>query len=107
MTIYELLEARREAILQAAARHGAHNIRVFGSVARGEAQPDSDVDFLVDVEPGRSLLDLGALLLDLQDVLGREVDVVTVPGLKPRIRDQVLSEAVAFCLYQQHSRRGY
>jgi hypothetical protein len=68
---------------------------VFGSVARGEADEKSDVDFLVEMEPGRSLLDLGGLLMDLQNVLGREVDVVTERGLNPRIRDRVLKEAVA------------
>jgi predicted nucleotidyltransferase len=68
---------------------------VFGSVARGEADEKSDIDFLVEMERGRSLLDLGGLLMDLQDVLGREVDVVTERGLNPRIRDRVLTEAVA------------
>jgi hypothetical protein len=71
------------------------NIRVFGSVARGEATAASDVDLLVDLEPGRSLLDLSALRLDLCDLLGREVDVVTTASLHPTIRDQVLAEAVA------------
>ena len=75
--------------------HGARNIRVFGSVARGEADEKSDIDFLVEMEPGRSLLDLGGLLMDLQEVLGRDVDVVTERGLNPRIRDRVLKEAVA------------
>jgi hypothetical protein len=94
MGVEELLKAKREEILRIAARHGAVNIRVFGSVARGDARPDSDVDFLVDLEPGRSLLDLGGLLMDLQDLLGRNVDVVTERGLRPRIRDRVLAEAV-------------
>ena len=62
MDIAELLEKKKEEILRIAARHGARNVRVFGSVARGEARPDSDVDFLVDMEPGRSLLDMGGLL---------------------------------------------
>jgi len=95
MGVEELLKAKREEILRIAARHGAVNIRVFGSVARGDARPDSDVDFLVDLEPGRSLLDLGGLLMDLQDLLGRNVDVVTERGLRPRIRDRVLAEAMA------------
>ncbi|MGH8067341.1 MAG: nucleotidyltransferase family protein [Candidatus Entotheonellia bacterium] len=95
MNFSELLQDKREAILQIAARHGARNVRVFGSVARGEADEQSDIDFLVDMEPGRSLLDLGGLLVDLQDLLGQNVDVVTERGLKPRIRERVLHEAVA------------
>jgi predicted nucleotidyltransferase len=95
MNSSELLKDKREAILQIAAKHGARNVRVFGSVARGEADDQSDIDFLVDMEPGRSLLDLGGLLMDLQDLLGRNVDVVTERGLKPRIRERVLHEAVA------------
>ncbi len=94
MAIDELLKERREEILAVAARHGAHNVRVFGSVARGEADERSDVDFLVDMEPGRSLFDMGGLLMDLQELLGREVDVVTERGLKLRIRERVLREAV-------------
>jgi predicted nucleotidyltransferase len=84
----------RGQILTIAARHGAGNVRVFGSVARGEADAASDIDFLVDFEPGRSLLDLAALLVDLEDLLGHPVDVVTEPGLKARIRQRVLAEAV-------------
>jgi hypothetical protein len=90
----DLLRRNRDEILKLAATHGARNIRVFGSVARGEADEQSDVDFLVDLEPGRSLLDLGGLLMDMQDLLGRRVDVVTEKGLRPRIRDQVFREAV-------------
>ena len=89
-----LLEKRGE-ILRLARQHGARNVRIFGSVARGEAGPDSDVDFLVEMEPGRSLLDMGGLLMDLREVLGRDVDVVTEPGLKPRLRERVLKEAVS------------
>lgn len=95
MGIDEILGAKRKAVIEAAARHGARNVRVFGSVARGEARSDSDVDFLVDLEPGRSLLDHAALLLDLRALLGREVDIVTERGLTARIRDRVLREAVA------------
>ena len=91
--IEELLRERREEILQIAARHGAHNIRIFGSVVRGEARPDSDVDFLVDMEPGRSLFDMGGLLMDLRDALGCKVDVVTERGLKRRIRERIIKEA--------------
>ena len=95
MGIAEILKGQRQAILELAARHGARNVRVFGSVARGDAGPASDVDFLIELEPGRSLLDHAALLLDIQALLGREVDVVTERGLKPRIRERVLREAVA------------
>ena len=90
----DLLRRNRDEILKLAATHGARNIRVFGSVARGEADEQSDVDFLVDLEQGRSLLDLGGLLMDMQDLLGCRVDVVTEKGLRPRIRDQVFREAV-------------
>lgn len=90
----EELKRRRDEILRVAAIHGARRVRVFGSVARGEADEWSDVDFLVDLEKGRSLFDLGGLLMDLQDLLGRPVDVVTEKGLKARIRDRVLEEAV-------------
>ncbi len=89
-----ILQSRREDILSLASRHGARNVRVFGSVARGDARPDSDVDILVDMEPGRSLFDLGGLLYDLQTLLGVDVDVVTEKGLRPRIREQVMREAV-------------
>ncbi|MBM4461600.1 MAG: nucleotidyltransferase family protein [Chloroflexi bacterium] len=89
-----MLQSRRNDILSVAARHGARNVRVFGSVARGEARPDSDVDILVDMEPGRSLFDLGGLLYDLQTLLGVDVDVVTEKGLRPRIRARVMQEAV-------------
>ena len=87
-----LLEKKKE-ILKIAAKHGARNIRIFGSVARGEARSDSDVDFLVDMEPGRTLFDMGGLLMDLRDLLGLQVDVVTEQGLKPRIRHRILKEA--------------
>jgi predicted nucleotidyltransferase len=94
MKFPEFLEARREDILRIAARHGASNVRVFGSLARGDARADSDVDLLVSLEKGRSLFDLGALLEDLRMLLGRDVDVVTEKGLRARIRDRVLREAV-------------
>jgi uncharacterized protein len=95
MTTEQLVKIRRNDILRVAAQHGARNVRVFGSVARGEADDASDVDFLVEMEPGRSLLDLGGLQADLESLLGRHVDVVTVGGLKARIRNGVLTEAVA------------
>ena len=94
MQVEALVRSKRREILELAARHGASRIRVFGSVARGEASPDSDVDFLVDLEPGRSIFDLGGLLMDLQDLLGCPVDVITEKGLRARIRDRVLREAV-------------
>ncbi len=90
----EILKEKREEILRIAARHGARNVRVFGSVARGEADETSDIDLLVEMEPGRSLLDHAALWLDLQALLGRKVDVVSDRGIKARIRDRVLREAV-------------
>lgn len=94
MDLETLLSTRRQEILALAARHGASNVRVFGSVARGEAGPASDIDLLVDLEPGRDLLDLGGLLMDLRDLLQVPVDVGTEPMLKERIRARVLSEAV-------------
>jgi hypothetical protein len=94
MGIDELLGKKRAEILHIAARYGARNVRIFGSVARGEAGPESDIDVLVDLEPGRSLFDLGGLLMDLQELLGRKVDVATEKGLRPRIRERVLREAV-------------
>ena len=94
MRVEQLLQSKREEIIGLAARHGALNVRVFGSVARGEARPDSDVDFLVDLESGRSLFDLGGLLTDLQTLLGCKVDVVTEKALRPRVRERVKREAV-------------
>ncbi len=95
MSLEELLQAKREDILRTANKYGAFNVRVFGSVARGEADEKSDIDLLVDMEPGRSLFDLGGLLTDLEDLLGCNVDVVTEDSLRARIRERVLKEAVA------------
>ncbi len=89
-----LLKNKRKDILRIASKYGARNIRIFGSLARGEAREDSDIDFLVDMESGRSLFDLGGLLMDLQNLLAQKVDVVTEKGLRPRIRDRVLKEAL-------------
>ena len=94
MDYERLLNERRELILEAAARHGARNVRLFGSVARGDADDASDIDLLVDLEPGRSLFDLGGLWSELQVVVGHRVDVVTESGLKSEVRERVLTEAV-------------
>jgi predicted nucleotidyltransferase len=94
MGIDRILREKREDILRIAAKHGARNVRVFGSVARGEADESSDLDLLVEMEPGRSLLDHAALWVELREVLGVEVDVVSERGIKPRIRDRILGEAV-------------
>lgn len=88
------LRRRRDEILRLAAEHGVHDVRIFGSVAREEATNHSDVDLLVELEPGRSLLDLGAFLMDVQDLLGRRVDVVTTSGLRQRLRHKVVEDAV-------------
>ena len=77
-----------------AERHGAHNVRVFGSLARGQANPESDVDLVVDFERGRSLMDHGELMMDLEEVLGCRVDVVSERGLRDRFRARVLADAV-------------
>jgi predicted nucleotidyltransferase len=94
MGIQEIIGSQRQQILALAAKYGAFNIRIFGSVARGQADDKSDVDFLVDMEPGRSLFDMGGLLYDLQQLLGRNIDVVTTAGLRSRIKERVIKEAV-------------
>jgi hypothetical protein len=93
MDVRRLLEVRREEILRLAAKRGARNVRIFGSVARGEADAQSDIDILVDMEPGRSLFDLGGLWWELNELLGAHVDVVTPASLRASIRDRVLQEA--------------
>ena len=94
MEISGLLAERRDEILRIAARHGAYNIRVFGSMARGDAGPASDVDLLVDVRPDHSAFFPGGLVADLEDLLGRRVDVVEPAGLHWFLRDTILHEAV-------------
>lgn len=90
----ELLKAKRDEILRTAIKYGASNVRIFGSVVRGEADAASDIDLLVDVEPGRTLFDLSELIFDLQELLGHDVDLVTEKGLHNRIRERVLKEAI-------------
>jgi hypothetical protein len=97
MTLETLLNAKRDEILHLCAKYGARNVRVFGSVARGEADEQSDIDFLVELEPGRTLFDLGGLQYELEQLLRCRVDVVTERGLKPRIRERALREAVSLC----------
>lgn len=94
MSLEELLKAKHEDILRTATKYGAYNVRIFGSVARGEADEQSDIDLLVEMESRRSLLDIAGLLIDLEELLGCKVDVVTEDGLKERIRDRVLKDAV-------------
>ena len=94
MSVNQLINLKRIDILRIAAKHGAHNVRLFGSAARGDAGPSSDIDLLVELEPGRSLLDRIALIQDLGELLGRRVDVVTEGSLHWYIRDRVLQEAV-------------
>jgi len=94
MRAEDLLKLKREDIVRVATLHGALNVRVFGSVARGEADETSDIDFLVEMAPGRSLLDMGGLLMELRELLQRDVDVVSERGLRREIRERVLREAV-------------
>jgi hypothetical protein len=89
------LRARRSEILSLAARYGARNVRVFGSVARGDDRADSDIDLLVEVEPGRSLLDVIGFEQDLSELLGRRVEVLTDGGISPYLQQQILAEAAS------------
>ena len=93
MTIQEAVLEHRDEILRIAARHGATNVRVFGSVARGTAGPESDLDLLIDVGPNTSSWFPGGLIVDLEELLGCRVDVATTAMLHRRIRDRVLAEA--------------
>ena len=91
----ESIRRHRREILDAAARHGARNVRVFGSVARGDDDEGSDVDVLIDVEPCRTLLDVIAFEQDLQQLLGRKVEVLTDGGLSPYLQQRILAEAAS------------
>ena len=99
MTLDELRRSKRDEILRIAAKHGARNIRVFGSLARGEDSPSSDVDILVDLDPNRTLMDLGGLLMELQEILQVRVDVATEDMLRPKIRQRALVDAVPHVLH--------
>ena len=94
MGIADLLKFKRREILRLAEAHGAHNVGVFGSVARGESRPDSDIDFLVEMDNGRSLLDLIELSQDLETLLQRKVDVLTDQGMSPYLEQRIHAEAV-------------
>ena len=93
-SLKELLQENREEILKIATKHGAYNLRIFGSVARGEERQDSDVDFLVDMESDRNLFDRIGLMQDLEDLLGRKVDVATAKVLRDFCRESILKDAV-------------
>jgi hypothetical protein len=93
MNTQNLLAQKRPELLRAAAQHHASNVRIFGSVARGEDRPDSDIDFLVDFAPDASLLDLVGLQQELESILGRRADVVTSDAVSPFLRERILREA--------------
>jgi uncharacterized protein len=95
VTLDELRATQRDAILAIARRHGVTSVRVFGSFARGEARPDSDLDLLIEAGPATSAFFPGGLITDLEEALGRKVEVVEEPGLHPLIRRSILKEAVA------------
>jgi len=92
--ILSLIYEKRTEILRIASKYGASDVRIFGSVARGEENPESDVDLLVTLEPGRSLLDRASLMLELEKLLGVRVDVATEKSLKDRIRRQIIKNAI-------------
>jgi len=93
MTEFQEIQQRKKEILAVAREHGIVNVRVFGSVARGDETLQSDVDFLVELEKGRTLLDLGGAVIKLQELLGRKVDIVTERGLHWYLRDRIIQEA--------------
>jgi hypothetical protein len=94
MTFEQLVREKRDVVQRIAAKHGARNIRVFGSVARGDAREDSDIDFLVDTGPETSSWFPAGLVLDLEEALGCKVEVVTERGLTPFLKERVLQEAL-------------
>lgn len=94
MTTIDVLKIKRNDILRLASQHGAHHVRVFGSVARGEAGPASDIDILVQMDSGRSLLDLIRLTQELESILQHKVDVLTDEGLSPYLKERIQAEAV-------------
>lgn len=94
MTTTDWLRSRRDDILEVAAEHGAHNVRVFGSVARGDEPPESDIDFLVEMESGRSVLDLIELSQELETLLECKVDILTDGDLSPYLEHCIHAEAV-------------
>ena len=94
MSNRHILQKQRQKIFTIARRHGILSVQLFGSAVRGESEPESDLDFLVEMEPGRSLLDLGGFQVDLEEALQCKIDVVTKNGLRDRIREEVLQEAV-------------
>ncbi|QJB28394.1 nucleotidyltransferase family protein [Limnospira fusiformis] len=95
MKLKDELQQRRDEILAVAQQHGAFNVRIFGSVARGEEQEDSDIDFLVEMNSNCSLLDRIALIQDLEDLLNRKVDVTTVKGLRDYLRERIINQAIS------------
>jgi hypothetical protein len=95
LTVGDTIREKREAIIRIAARHGATEVRLIGSVARGEARPDSDVDLLVTWSEGASLLDQAALMLELENLLGRKVDIASDGWVKPSIREPVYRDVIA------------
>ena len=94
MLTREDIRSRRDAILEIAGRYGAHDVRVFGSVARGDAKEGSDLDLIVRFDPGRSLLDHGGLIMDLRELLGVKVDVIDEEAMRERFRNHALQEAI-------------
>jgi predicted nucleotidyltransferase len=94
MITRQIIHEHRAAILEIARRCGAHDVRIFGSLARGDATPDSDLDLIVRFEPGRSLFDHGGLIMDLRDLLGVKVEVISERGIRDRWRQHLLKEAV-------------
>jgi predicted nucleotidyltransferase len=94
VTLSDLARTRREEIIRLAARHGARNVRVFGSVARGDDSASSDIGLLVELDPDRTLMDLGGLLMELQTLLCVRVDVATEEMLRPKVRTRALADAI-------------